>query len=426
MFKRRIFLMSLVLDALKKAQDPQFIEWRDALFSGELDSPIEKGPTERKNYWIPASVGFGLFLLLFLGVNHLWPLFISHRRSQMDGREGKESYVSMEIKKEGLGLDYQEEPLIQQKQSPIPIHDSRAKAQSSALTPNQDSYTDEEIHISLAAERERFYPSVPILAEGKNEELPVESVVEEKGAIQVAPLLNPEAETGERPPPSDSSMEEAAYPESIETKQPVVKFPTSPVEVLTLFNEGIHFHQQKEILKAIQSYQKVLELDPNFAEAHNNLGIIHQEMGDWEKALEAYQKSVATKPWYERGHNNRGIILHFLGRNEEALEAFQEALALNPHNLESYLNMGILFKNQGQIEKAIESCQKALAINPFQGETHYNIGLFYEQTGNFDTAIRHYQKFIQLASPTHGELILKVQRHLNFLKAAQGQKIQEP
>lgn len=216
-----------------------------------------------------------------------------------------------------------------------------------------------------------------------------------------------------RPP---AAQREGASPKSIGVEQIGGKDRTLTSDVLNHFNSGVTFYDQKEFSKAIQAYQKVIELDPAYVEAYNNLGIIYQEIGNFDKALEVYHKAIDINPQYEKTFNNLGI-LHFLNeRYEESIEAFQKALSINPNNIESHINLGILFKKQGQVDQAIGSYQKALSLNPLHGETHYNMGLLYEQLEKSDLAIHHYQTFIELSSRTHPDLVAKVQRHLSYLK----------
>ena len=193
-------------------------------------------------------------------------------------------------------------------------------------------------------------------------------------------------------------------------------------DILNHFNSGVHFYNQREFSKATQAYQKVIELDPAYVEAYNNLGITYQMIGNIDRAFEAYEKTIKINPKYEKGYNNLGTLLFLKDRYEEAQEAFQKALAINPNNIESHLNLGILFKKKCNWGKSIESYQTALAIDPFRRETHYNIALLYEQMENLELAISHYQQFIQLSPKSHPELILRVQRHLNELVQLRGKK----
>jgi Tfp pilus assembly protein PilF len=225
------------------------------------------------------------------------------------------------------------------------------------------------------------------------------------------------------PPPTLSSPlkaeglngKEIAPAERIEVKQEVDKDHPLAYEILTHFNLGVQFYEQRNYSKAIQSYQKVIQLDPSYVEAYNNLGITYQELGDLDKAFEAYQKSVEINPHYEKGYNNLGILYYLQGRNEEAIESFEKALAINSNSTESHINLGVLFKKQGQLEKAIGSYQNALRINPLLREVHYNIALLYEQSGHMESAIGHYLQFIRLSSATDSDLVSKVRRHLDDL-----------
>ncbi len=221
---------------------------------------------------------------------------------------------------------------------------------------------------------------------------------------------------------SPAAQKEKTSSKSTGVEQEGGKSATLASDALNHFNSGVTFYNQKEFSKAIQAYQKAIELEPTYVEAYNNLGIIYQMMGDVDRAFGVYQKATEINPGYEKGYNNLGILLLLKGRDEEALEAFQKALAINPNNIASYLHLGILFKNKGQCDEAIESYQKALAIDPLHRETHYNIALLYEQLGKLEMAISHYQQFIQLSSKSHPELVSRVRRHLNGLMKAKGDK----
>jgi tetratricopeptide (TPR) repeat protein len=231
-----------------------------------------------------------------------------------------------------------------------------------------------------------------------------------------------ETKTSFVPSPPLAAQKEETPPKSVGVEQNGGKGGTLASDVLNYFNSGVTFYNQKEYSKAIQAYQKVIELDPTYVEAYNNLGIIYQMMGDVDRAFGACQKATEINPRYQKAYNNLGILLLLKGRYEEALEAFQKALAINPNNIESHINLGILFMKKGQSDEAIESYQKALAINPLHRETHYNIALLYEQLENFELAISHYQQFIQLSSKSHSELVSRVRRHLNALMKAKGDR----
>lgn len=193
-------------------------------------------------------------------------------------------------------------------------------------------------------------------------------------------------------------------------------------EVIRRFNAGVSFHTKREWGKAIQAYQKVIEMDPAYVEAYNNLGVLYQEMGDLDGALKSYQKAIEINPIYEKGLNNIGILLSLKGENDRAMEMFLKVLAVNPNHIESHIHLGTLYKKNGQLDKGVESYLRALNMNPFQAEAHYNLGLLYEQMGKKDLAVSHLRQFIYLSSDAYPDLVARVRRHIDQLTKTKGVK----
>ena len=59
---------------------------------------------------------------------------------------------------------------------------------------------------------------------------------------------------------------------------------------------GIDVAQRGLWREAIYRWQKAVEIDPTYAEAHNNLAIGYEQQGDFEKARNAYQKALELNP----------------------------------------------------------------------------------------------------------------------------------
>jgi tetratricopeptide (TPR) repeat protein len=404
--------MSLIMDALKKAQQLRV--------KGSEGSPILKYPHPdkkrgrgSKKQWI--LIGAGLISLCILLIVFLKPasspMAIQTNRA-MGSMERKPSVpvaekISEEPPKEVLSLTKDEEPLST---GQAPNRTGSGQAGKVGLPYLGAALSGRPPQ----SQGEKASPETkPSPIEKRGESLTKQLSEEEelkpqkkKAAGKSLPLLPLATQKGEAPL------------KSIGVEQEGGKDRTLISDVLNHFNSGVHFYTQRELSKAIQAYQKVIELDPTYVEAYNNLGIIYQMVGDVDRAFRAYQKATEINPRYEKGHNNLGILLFLNGRYEEAVEAFQKALAINSNNIESHINLGILFKKKGQWEKAIESYRKALAIDPLHKETHYNMALLYEQLENLELAVNHYQQFIQLSSKSHPELVSKVQRHLNALVEA--------
>ncbi|MEG5072662.1 tetratricopeptide repeat protein, partial [Microcoleus sp. B3-D2] len=107
------------------------------------------------------------------------------------------------------------------------------------------------------------------------------------------------------------------------------------------------FHQQaflyrftEEYAKALASYDKALDIKPDYHEAWFNRGIALRNLGRWEEAIASYDKALDIKPDYHEAWFNRGIALRNLGRWEEAIASYNKALDIKPDYHEAWNNRG--------------------------------------------------------------------------------------
>jgi tetratricopeptide (TPR) repeat protein len=66
--------------------------------------------------------------------------------------------------------------------------------------------------------------------------------------------------------------------------------------------------------EALAAYDKIIFLDPNFAQAHNNRGVVLQNCGRYADALDSYDRAIALEPDFSDAHINRGNALRHFNR----------------------------------------------------------------------------------------------------------------
>lgn len=400
--------MSLIIDAIKKAQQLRLKDLKGTPFFKGPDPRREKRRVEQKHFWALAAAVSCLFLMVLGGFSYsLWKSRESRLIASPVNAPPQEATKNdlQKLSKEGASGSRTEWPSLWEKYETDETWGDVLKK------PKTKKKKKKKISVSIESENDKIQ-NPPTLEDGpplKPKDLEREASIAKRQAPP-APLAD---QPVQKPAPALPKQEVLAKPKDAEAETGKNRWVAS--DAMIHFNSGVDFYHQRDYAKAIQAYQKVIEIDPGYAEAYNNLGIIYQEVGDLDRALSSYQKAIEINPKYEKALNNMGVLLYLKGRYEESVQAFQKALTLNANNIESHINLGILFKKQGQVDQAIESYHRALAINPLHGETHYNIGLLYEHLGKMEMAISHYQKFIQMASKTHPELVAQVKRHLNYL-----------
>jgi Flp pilus assembly protein TadD len=394
--------VSLIIDAIKRAQQLRLQEGKG------IPSFLNPHPAQKKRMkglskrWMAIAVGLaGVLILSFVYGRPTPPPPSATQASQTLGLHEKEPSIPVNDPKG-------------QELSPAPP--PPPQIEKLAILPKPLIEAKEEPLIKPTVGKKQVVKIDPpkTTVEPKSDSLSLPDALKKEETLPFPPSGTLQAKASPKSLAKEEEKEEASRQSWAIRKEEGGKA-TWASDVLIHFNRGVHFSNQRETIKAIQAYQKVLEIDPTYVEAYNNLGILYQEMGDFEKARKAYQMAVDINPHYEKALNNLGILYYLQGRYEESMGALQRALEVNPNNVESLINLGILFKKRGQLEQAMESFQKALTLNPLQGEIHYNLGLVYEQAKKFQLAIEHYQTFINLSAKTHSVLVREVRRHVNDL-----------
>jgi len=168
------------------------------------------------------------------------------------------------------------------------------------------------------------------------------------------------------------------------------------------FNLGLTLQELNQLDAAVKCYQVTLALESSYVKAHNNLGIIYKELGKMADAVKSYEQAIALQPGFAEAHNNLGITFQELGQLDEAVKCYEEALVIQPDYIEVLNNHGNTLKLLGQTDEALNSYKQALSINPDYADAHNNIGIIYHEMGQFDEAIKCYKKVIAI-KPEHAE-----------------------
>lgn len=120
---------------------------------------------------------------------------------------------------------------------------------------------------------------------------------------------------------------------------------------------------------------------PSSPNTHNNLGDVYGRQGDKQRALQEFQKAIELKPNYGDAYHNLANTYMELGQIDKALENYQNALKFNPNLWQSYQNTAVIYFNQKKFDLAALNLQKAIAINPGNLNLRLNLGIIYLTMG---------------------------------------------
>jgi len=138
----------------------------------------------------------------------------------------------------------------------------------------------------------------------------------------------------------------------------------------------------------------------------------------WEDAIAAYRRVIAIDPTYAAAWNNLGLLLHRMGQYEDARKAYASALAQDPQCAEAAYNLGSLDEDMGAVEEAIEHYRCALTIKPDYADAHFNLAAALARSGRGADAIGHWQRYLQLDAGSPWARIARA--HLEVVEPPEG------
>ena len=145
--------------------------------------------------------------------------------------------------------------------------------------------------------------------------------------------------------------------------------------------------QTEAIPKARAAALRALQLDDSLAEAHTSLALIAENYDyDWQTAEKEYRRAIQLDPQYATAHQWYAECLSFQGRFPEALEESERARQLDPLSLIIATDHAVILYFARQYDRAIEQFRAVLAMEPNFARAHMVVYPYVEK-GMFPEAL---------------------------------------
>jgi tetratricopeptide (TPR) repeat protein len=168
-------------------------------------------------------------------------------------------------------------------------------------------------------------------------------------------------------------------------------FPDDIHTLLKLSEFQLIVKQHSEALSAIS---RILQKDPQNAEAYYMTGRIALDMGDTLRSTSSLQRAVQINP----DHSDAWM---FLGRiytnqnNPKAIQCFDNVLAIDSTSLEAREYKGVFYKRKGAFNQAFTVYRDIIKRNPDYSNAFFDMAMIYLELDSLDQAYDHFDVAIK-------------------------------
>jgi tetratricopeptide (TPR) repeat protein len=186
-------------------------------------------------------------------------------------------------------------------------------------------------------------------------------------------------------------------------------------ELKAAFKKAIELTQAGKLDEAEAAYKDVIAKNASIPEAHYNLGYVQSQKKDWTGAEASFQKALELRPEYGEASVALAKVYQDSGQPDKAMAQMSKAAEANTGDAKVQFNLGIFHLNAGKSEEASAAFQKALTIDPNMAEAHFHLGTLAVGQNDIPGAVEHLEKYLA-ANPQNAQNVATAQGLLQALK----------
>ena len=177
-----------------------------------------------------------------------------------------------------------------------------------------------------------------------------------------------------------------------------------------LFNlRGACHEAMNQFDQSIESFNKAVEIHPQYEEALYNLGVVQKKAGKPDDSINSYQRAISINSQNANAHNNLGNLLTQKGHIKQSIEHLNLALKLNPKFAEAHNNLGLANMELNKLSECINNFLLAIENNPQYEGAYINLGRVYRELNEFDNELNCYKKCLKI-KPNASKILVQLGR----------------
>jgi tetratricopeptide (TPR) repeat protein len=151
--------------------------------------------------------------------------------------------------------------------------------------------------------------------------------------------------------------------------------------------------------EALATYQAVLQINPNKAAAHTNIGVVYYQTSRLDDAVAEMKKALEIEPNDAETQYMLGATYVQQQKYDDAEKAFNQAITLKPELAAAYTGLGNVYLARKNADQAVSTLQKATSLQPNQAEAWLALGQAYALQGNKAEASKALNQCVQTSQP---------------------------
>jgi len=115
--------------------------------------------------------------------------------------------------------------------------------------------------------------------------------------------------------------------------------------------------------RTMADYNKLIELDPDNANAYYERGDFYYEIDEYGNAIADYNKAIELDPNHVSAYYNRGCAYGEMGEYDKAIADYNKAIDLDPNDANAHYNRGVAYREKGEVPKAVSDLEKCIRLS---------------------------------------------------------------
>jgi tetratricopeptide (TPR) repeat protein len=184
------------------------------------------------------------------------------------------------------------------------------------------------------------------------------------------------------------------YPRAIQDFDRAVEL--DPHDAGAYASRGQAYRLLKDYPRAIQDFDQTVELDPKAGWAYGSRGEAYRLLKDYPRAIQDFDQAVELDPKAAWAYGNRGITYGLLKDYPRAIQDFDWAVELDPHYVWAYGSRGITYRLLKDYPRAIQDFDRAVELNPKVAWVYGSRGITYRLLKDYPRAIQDFDRTVEL------------------------------